>query len=47
MTGLGRRSVADFPAGQSRPDVVTMGKGLAGGAAPAGAAVLSQLLARI
>lgn len=43
VTGLGRlgRRFA-FQLGDSRPDVVTLGKGLTGGAAPGGAVVLSQ-----
>ncbi len=49
VTGLGRVGHwFQFQAGESRPDVVVMGKGLAAGGAPAGAAVLSrELLARI
>ncbi len=49
VTGLGRVGHwFQFQAGESRPDVVTMGKGLAAGGAPAGAAVLSrELLERI
>jgi len=49
VTGLGRvGSWFQFQAGGSRPDMVTMGKGLAAGGAPAGVAVLSkQLLERI
>ncbi|MFL5870181.1 MAG: aminotransferase class III-fold pyridoxal phosphate-dependent enzyme [Solirubrobacterales bacterium] len=49
VTGLGRVGRwFQFQAGDSRPDVVTMGKGLAAGGAPAGAAVISrELLARI
>ena len=31
-----------FPAGSTRPDMVTMGKGITGGAVPAGALVLSR-----
>lgn len=43
VTGLGRTgSWFAFAEGQSRPDVVTLGKPLAGGAAPAGAVVLSK-----
>ncbi len=43
VTGLGRsgRWFA-FQGGDSRPDIVTLGKPLAGGAAPAGAVVLSK-----
>ncbi|MQA74352.1 MAG: aminotransferase class III-fold pyridoxal phosphate-dependent enzyme [Solirubrobacterales bacterium] len=45
VTGLGRvGSWFQFQAGESRPDVVIMGKGLAAGGAPAGAAVLSREL---
>jgi 4-aminobutyrate aminotransferase-like enzyme len=45
VTGLGRVGRwFQFQAGESRPDVVTMGKGLAAGGAPAGAAVLSREL---
>ncbi len=49
VTGFGRVGHwFQFQAGESRPDVVTMGKGLAAGGAPAGAAVLSkQLLERL
>lgn len=45
VTGLGRsgRWFA-FQGGRSRPDIVTLGKPLAGGAAPAGAVVLSKAL---
>jgi 4-aminobutyrate aminotransferase-like enzyme len=43
VTGLGRQGRwMTFQRGQSRPDIVTLGKGLAGGVAPAGAVVLSQ-----
>lgn len=43
VTGLGRVGRwFQFQAGESRPDVVTMGKGLAAGGSPAGAAVLSR-----
>ncbi len=43
VTGTGRvgRMFA-FQGGESRPDIVTMAKGLAGGASPVGAVVLSQ-----
>jgi 4-aminobutyrate aminotransferase-like enzyme len=43
VTGLGRsgRWFA-FQGGKSRPDIVTLGKSLAGGAAPAGAVVFSK-----
>jgi 4-aminobutyrate aminotransferase-like enzyme len=45
VTGLGRIGRwFQFQEGTSRPDVVTMGKGLAAGGAPAGAAVLSREL---
>lgn len=45
VTGLGRVGRwFQFQEGESRPDVVTMGKGLAAGGAPAGAAVLSREL---
>jgi 4-aminobutyrate aminotransferase-like enzyme len=49
VTGLGRVGRwFQFQAGESRPDVVIMGKGLAAGGAPAGAAVISrELLERI
>jgi 4-aminobutyrate aminotransferase-like enzyme len=49
VTGLGRVGHwFQFQAAESRPDVVIMGKGLAAGGAPAGAAVISnELLARI
>jgi 4-aminobutyrate aminotransferase-like enzyme len=43
VTGFGRVGRwFQFQAGESRPDIVTMGKGLAAGGAPAGAAVLSR-----
>ena len=43
VSGFGRMGHwFQFQAGESRPDVVTMGKGLAAGGAPAGAAVLSK-----
>ncbi|MFD1883014.1 aspartate aminotransferase family protein [Paracoccus pacificus] len=43
VTGLGRsgRWFA-FQGGESRPDIVTLGKSLAGGSAPAGAVVMSK-----
>ena len=45
VTGLGRVGHwFQFQAAESRPDVVTMGKGLAAGGAPGGAAVLSREL---
>jgi 4-aminobutyrate aminotransferase-like enzyme len=43
VTGLGRQGRwMTFQRGQARPDMVTLGKGLAGGLAPAGAVVLSK-----
>ncbi len=43
VSGFGRMGHwFQFQAGDSRPDVVTMGKGLAAGGAPGGAAVLSR-----
>jgi 4-aminobutyrate aminotransferase-like enzyme len=43
VTGFGRVGRwFQFQAGESRPDIVTMGKGLAAGGAPAGAAVFSR-----
>jgi 4-aminobutyrate aminotransferase-like enzyme len=36
-----------FQRGEARPDLVTLGKGLAGGAAPAAAVVLSQRVAEM
>jgi 4-aminobutyrate aminotransferase-like enzyme len=46
VTGLGRQGRwMTFQRGESRPDIVTLGKGLAGGVAPAGAVVLSQRVA--
>jgi 4-aminobutyrate aminotransferase-like enzyme len=49
VTGFGRvGGWFQFQAAGSRPDIVTMGKGLAAGGAPAGAAVISrELLERI
>ena len=45
VSGFGRMGHwFQFQAGESRPDIVTMGKGLAAGGAPAGAAVLSKEL---
>lgn len=45
VTGFGRIGHwFQFQVGETRPDIVTMGKGLAAGAAPAGAAVLSREL---
>jgi len=46
VTGLGRQGRwLTFQRGETRPDIVTLGKGLAGGVAPAGAVVLSQRVA--
>lgn len=43
VTGLGRQGRwMTFQRGQERPDIVTLGKGLAGGMAPAAALVLSR-----
>lgn len=43
VTGLGRVGRwFQFQAGETRPDIITMGKGLAAGGAAAGAAVLSK-----
>ena len=43
VTGLGRQGRwMTFQRGRARPDIVTLGKGLAGGMAPAGAVVLSK-----
>lgn len=43
VSGFGRMGHwFQFQAGESRPDIVTMGKGLAAGGAPAGAAVFSK-----
>jgi 4-aminobutyrate aminotransferase-like enzyme len=43
VTGLGRTgTMLGFQHGNSRPDIVTMGKPLAGGMAPAGAVVVSR-----
>jgi len=49
VTGFGRVGRwFQFQAAESRPDIVTMGKGLAAGGAPAGVAILSrQLLERM
>lgn len=49
VSGFGRMGHRfQFQAGESRPDIVTMGKGLAAGGAAAGAAVLSkELVARL
>ncbi len=46
VTGLGRQGRwMTFQRGEARPDMVTLGKGLAGGAAPAAAVILSQHVA--
>jgi 4-aminobutyrate aminotransferase-like enzyme len=46
VTGLGRQGRwLTLQRGESRPDIVTLGQGLAGGVAPAGAVVLSQRVA--
>jgi 4-aminobutyrate aminotransferase-like enzyme len=46
VTGLGRQGRwMSFQRGEARPDIVTLGKGLAGGVAPAGAVVISQRVA--
>jgi 4-aminobutyrate aminotransferase-like enzyme len=46
VTGLGRQGRwMTFQRGRSRPDIVTLGKGLAGGIAPAAAVVLSRAVA--
>jgi 4-aminobutyrate aminotransferase-like enzyme len=46
VTGLGRLGISfAFQRGELRPDIVTLGKGLTGGAAPGGAIVLSRELA--
>jgi 4-aminobutyrate aminotransferase-like enzyme len=43
VTGFGRMGRwFQFQAGDSRPDIVTMGKGLAAGGSPAGAAIFSR-----
>lgn len=45
VSGFGRMGYRfQFQAGDSRPDIVTMGKGLAAGGSPGGAAVLSKEL---
>jgi 4-aminobutyrate aminotransferase-like enzyme len=48
VTGLGRlgRSFA-FQMGSSRPDIVTLGKGITAGAAPGGAVVISEGVAEL
>ena len=46
VTGFGRTGGwFGFEGGESRPDIITLGKPLAGGAAPAGAVVLSKRVA--
>jgi adenosylmethionine-8-amino-7-oxononanoate aminotransferase len=46
VTGFGRTGGwFSFQGGESRPDIVTLGKGLGAGAAPAGAVVISRRLA--
>jgi 4-aminobutyrate aminotransferase-like enzyme len=46
VTGLGRLGYPfAFQRGSTRPDIVTLGKGLTGGAAPGGAVVLSRGMA--
>jgi 4-aminobutyrate aminotransferase-like enzyme len=46
VTGFGRTgSWFGFEGGETRPDIITLGKPLAGGAAPAGAVVLSKRVA--
>ncbi len=46
VTGFGRSGRwFGFQAGTSRPDIVTLGKGIGAGAAPAGAVVISRALA--
>jgi 4-aminobutyrate aminotransferase-like enzyme len=46
VTGFGRTGRwFGFEGGESRPDIITLGKPLAGGAAPAGAVVLSSRVA--
>lgn len=46
VTGFGRTgSWFGFEGGEMRPDIITLGKPLAGGAAPAGAVVLSERVA--
>ncbi len=43
VTGLGRYGVPfAFQGGETRPDIVTMGKGMAGGAQPVGIVVMSK-----
>ncbi len=46
VTGLGRTGCwFSFQGGETRPDMVTLGKGLGGGAAPCGAVLVSRNLA--
>lgn len=46
VTGFGRTgSWFGFEGGETRPDIITLGKPLAGGASPAGAVVLSERVA--
>lgn len=46
VTGLGRTGCwFSFQGGETRPDIVTLGKGLGGGAAPCGAVLVSRSLA--
>lgn len=48
VTGLGRSGRwMQFHGGQTRPDIVTLGKPLAGGALPAGAVVLSKRVCEV
>jgi 4-aminobutyrate aminotransferase-like enzyme len=48
LTGLGRHGRwLTLQRGRSRPDIVTLGKGLAGGVTPAGAVVVSQRVAEL
>jgi 4-aminobutyrate aminotransferase-like enzyme len=48
LTGLGRQGRwLTLQRGQSRPDIVTLGKGLAGGVTPAAALVLSRQVAEL
>jgi 4-aminobutyrate aminotransferase-like enzyme len=48
LTGLGRQGRwLTLQRGQSRPDIVTLGKGLAGGVTPAGAVVVSKRVAEL
>jgi 4-aminobutyrate aminotransferase-like enzyme len=48
VTGFGRTGTwFGFEGGEARPDIITLGKPLAGGAAPAGAVVLSKRVAEM